>query len=189
MNGIELAHLAGLGMWLLGAGFLVANCHLVAQLVRFRRVRPTAMVTWPGRRPPYYGVFLGLGVVFGILLFVKIVVHNRPLGDAFGEGMMLLYYAYLWPLVVRIERGVYAGGVWTESTFVPYADIGGLSWREAPVITLLVISCRRTVVRPLTVPRTHYAAVRRVLRDKIANRDIRFTLKGFDLGADDRNVV
>ena len=189
MNGLEFGHLAGLGMRLLGAGFLVANCHLVAQLVRFRRVRPTAMVTWPGHRPRYYGVFLGLGVVFGILLFVKVVVQDRPPGDAFGEGMMVLYYAYLWPLVVRIERGIYAGGVWTESTFVPDADIGGLSWRDVPVITLLVISARHTVVRPLTVPRTHYAAVRRVLRDKIANRDIRLTLKGFDLGADDRDAV
>ena len=37
--------------------------------------------------------------------------------------------------------------------------------------------------------RLSYGEVRRLLRDKIAARDIYFAGKGFDLGADDRELV
>ena len=45
---------------------------------------------------------------------------------------MLLYYGYLVPLSLRIGRGFYQDGVWMEDGFMPYANIGGLSWREEP---------------------------------------------------------
>ena len=189
MGDIDLSHAPGLALKVFGAGFLVANLHLVYQFIRFYRIRSTALVTWPGRRPAYYGFFLGLGVVFGILVFVKLILQQRPPIDVFGEGMMLLYYAYLWPMSFRIGRGLYEDGVWTDVTFVRNAEIGGLSWREGREITLVVIYRLRTVARPLIVPHVHYAEVRRVLRDRIANHDIHFTMKAFDLGGDERDVV
>ncbi len=74
MTVIDLSYVPGLALRVLGAGFLVANLHLVYQFIRFYRLRATALVTWPGRRPAYYGFFLGLGVVFGILVFVELII-------------------------------------------------------------------------------------------------------------------
>ena len=154
----------------------------------FLHLRSTALVTWPGRKPPYYGFLLALGVIFGGLVFLKLVILQRPLSAAFGEGMMFVYYAYLMPMSFRIGRGLYENGLWAESGFVPYSQIGGLSWREEQEITLVVIYRLRSLARPLTVPRAHYGEVRRLLRDKIAAHDIHFTFKTLDLGSDERDA-
>lgn len=174
---------------LLGAGFLVANLRLLGRFLRFLRVRSTAVLTWPGPRPSAYGVSLGLGMLFGVLLFMKIVMRNRPLADAFGEAMMFIYYAYAFPLNLRIGRGFYDAGVWSDEGLVPYARIGGLSWQGDPGPRLVFIDRVRNLVRHLDVPREHYGEVRRLLRDKIAAHDIRFAGKGLDLGSDEREVV
>lgn len=124
-----------------------------------------------------------------MLVFVKLVVQQQPPQRAFGEGMMLVYYACAAPLRVRIGRGLYAGGIWSDGGYVPYSRIGGLSWREEAPITLVIIYRLRSLARRLTVPQAHYGEVRRLLRDKIAAHDIRFTGKTLDLGGDDRDVV
>ena len=62
-------------------------------------------MTWPSEKPPLYGWLLALGVVAGVLVFIKLVVQQQPPQRAFGEGMMLLYYAYAVPLRVRIGAG------------------------------------------------------------------------------------
>ena len=146
-------------------------------------------MTWPSEKPPLYGWLLALGVVAGVLVFIKLVVQQQPPQRAFGEGMMLLYYAYAVPLRVRIGRGLYAGGIWSDSGYVPYSKIGGLSWREESTITLVIIYRLRSLARRLTVPQAHYGEVRRLLRDKIAAHDIHFTGKALDLGGDHRDVV
>ena len=146
-------------------------------------------MTWPARKPSHYGFFLALGVVFGLLVCVKLLVRQRPPIEAFGETMMLVYYAYLWPMSFRIGRGLYEDGIWAESSFVPYGKIGGLSWREEPDITLVIIYRFRNLARSLIVPQKHYGEVRRVLRDKIESHDIHFTLKALDLGGDERERV
>ena len=175
-------------LWLLGVGFLVANLRLLGRFLRFRRLRPTAVLTWPGR-PTAYGVSLGLGVLFGALVFMKVVVRDRPLADAFGEGMMFIYYAYAFPLSLRIGHGFYDAGVWSDQGLVPYRQIGGLSWQGGSDLRLVLIDRARNLVRHLDVPREHYGEVRRLLRDKIAAHDIHFAGKGFDLGSDEREVV
>ena len=176
-------------LFLLGAGFLVANLRLLARFLRFWRLRSSAVLTWPGRRPSSYGVSLGFGVLLGALVFVKVAIQHRPLADVFGEGMMFIYYAYAFPLSLKIGHGFYDAGVWSDKGFVPYAQIGGLSWREGTDLTLVLIQRVRQLVRRLDVPKEHYGEVRRLLRDKIATHDIQFTGKGFDLGADEREVV
>jgi hypothetical protein len=175
-------------LWLLGVGFLVANLRLLGRFLWFRRQRPTAVLTWPGR-PSAYGVSLGFGVLLGALLFMKVVVWNRPLADAFGEGMMFIYYAYAFPLSLRIGHGFYDTGVWSDEGLVPYGRIGGLSWKGGADLTLVLIDRVRNLVRHLEVPQEHYGEVRRLLRDKIAAHDIQFAGKGFDLGSDEREVV
>jgi hypothetical protein len=172
-------------LFLLGCGFLVANLLLLADLVRYFRLRKTALLTWPGTRPRYYGLLLLIGVVLGGLVFFKLVIQRQPPPQVFGEGMMFLYYGYALPLSRRIGRGFYADGVWSESGFMPYWQIGGISWREGPEITLILISRMRNLARRLVVPTPHYAAARRLLRDKIAAHDIDFTGTGLDLGSHD----
>jgi len=173
---------------LLGVGFLVANARLILEYFTFLRRRRSALLTWPSPKPPYYGMALAIGVVLGLLVFYKLVVLRR---QAFGEGMMFLYYAYLLPLSRQIGRGFYEEGIWADTVFIPYNEVGGISWREGEhQVTLIVISRLRNLARRLVVPGENYAAARRLLRDKIAAHAIHFTGTGLDLGGhDERDEV
>jgi hypothetical protein len=170
---------------LLGIGFLVANVRVAFETLKFVRRRSSAVLTWRGAKPRYYGLQLALGVILGLLLFYDMFVLRRPAPQLFGVGMMFLYYAYLMPLKVRIGRGFYADGIWSESGFVPYWKIGAVSWREGEEIALVIVSRLRSLARRLIVPGTHYAAARRLLRDKIAAHDIQLMRTGLELGAHD----
>jgi hypothetical protein len=168
---------------LLGAGFLVADVRLIYEYVRYLRRRRGALLTWPSPKPPYYGLTLGLGVATGLLAIFKIAVVHR---QAFGETMMFLYFGYLVPLSTRIGRGFYEDGIWADSSFIPYNEVGGLSWRVGEhSVSLVVISRLRMLARKLAVPLEHYGAARRLLRDKIGQHEIHFSGTGLDLGARD----
>jgi hypothetical protein len=168
---------------LLGAGFLVANALLVLEHVRFLRRRRGALLTWPTPKPPYYGVALAIGVTMGFLVFYKILVLREY---PFGEIMMFVYYAYLTPLNRRIGRGFYEDGIWADTAFIPYQEVGGISWREGEhQVTLVVISRLRNLARRLIVPGDRYGAARRLLRDKIGEHAIQFAGTGLDLGDHD----
>jgi hypothetical protein len=167
----------------LGAGFLVANARLVLEHIRYRRRRPSALLTWRGPQPPYYGLGLGMAVVLGLVVFYKIIVSGQ---QAFGETMMFVYYGYLLPLSRRIRRGFYADGIWADTAFIPYHQVGGLSWREGEhSVTLVVISRLRNLARRLSVPLEYYGAARRLLRDKIGDHEIHFSGVGLDLDRQD----
>ena len=167
---------------LLGAGFLVANARLTIEYLRFLRRKRAAVLTWPTPRPPHYGLTIGLGIATGILVVVKLLVVHR---QAFGELMMFVYFGYLVPLSQRIGRGFYQDGIWADSVFIPYTEVGGISWREGEhSVSLVVISRLRNLARKLVVPPEHYGAARRVLRDKIGEHEIQFG-SGLDLGGHD----
>ena len=168
---------------LLGAGFLVANARLVFEYAQFVRRRRRALLVWAPPGPVYNGMTLGLGVTLGVLMFYKVVFSGQ---QAFGETMMFLYYAYLLPLSRRIRRGFYEEGIWADTTFIPYNEVGGISWREGEHdVSLIVISRLRNLARRLAVPLEHYGAARRLLRDKIGEHEIHFFGTGLDLGAHD----
>ena len=172
----------------LGAGFLVANVRILVDVARFVRMRSRALLTWPSPTPRYYGLFLFMAAMLGIVLIVKLLYLRLPPTHVFGEAMMLTYYGYLVPLSIRIGRGFYEDGVWMDNGFLPYHEIGGLSWREGEPLTLLFIPRMQRVARSLVVPTQFYGATRRLLRDKIARHDIDFWGKSLDLGAhDDRD--
>ena len=171
--------LAGI-LLLLGGGFLIANARLILNYVRFLKRKPGALLIWPSPKPPYYGMALAIGVTMGLLVFYKLVYLRQ---QAFGEIMMFAYYAYLMPLNRRIGRGFYEDGIWLDTAFIPYHEIGGISWREGEhEVALIVISRLRNLARRLIVPLENYGAARRLLRDKIAAHDIHFTGTGLDLG-------
>lgn len=169
----------------LGAGFFVANLRLLLQYFRFWRLRSSAILTWPAGRPPYAVFFAALAGALGLLIIVKLVIQQRPPMHAFGESMMLVYYGYAAPLSWRIGRGFYRDGIWSDTGFMRYADIGGLSWREDNSVTLVLISRARRLARRLVVPLPLYGQARRILRDHIAAHDIRFAGQTLDLGGHD----
>jgi hypothetical protein len=168
---------------LLGFGFLVANAKLAFDYLVFLKRRRGALLTWRAPKQPHYTFALGLGVALGLLVFAKLVLLRR---QAFGESMMFLYYAYFFPMSLTIGRGFYEDGIWAETAFIPYHEIGGISWREGEhQVTLVVISRLRNLARRLNVPGDKYGAARRLLRDKIGEHAIHFTGTGLDLGAHD----
>jgi hypothetical protein len=172
-------------LFVLGLGFLVANLRLLLQFIRFLRLRSSALLTWPGRRPPFYGLLLVLGAVLSILIIYKLGVLQQHPKEVFGESMMLVYYGYALPLSLKIGRGFYEDGIWADGGFMPYSSIGGLTWREEGQITLVLMHRMRAFARRLVVPDSYYGAARRLLRDKIAAHDIHFTGKTLDLGLHD----
>jgi hypothetical protein len=167
----------------IGVGFLLANLRIGFQLFRFKRLRPSALLTWPGRGSSYPRMLMVMGIVLACVIAVKLVVLHRL--DVFGETMMLVYYVHLVPLGDRIGRGFYEDGLWLDNGFLPYAAIGGLTWRENPEPTLVVLPRMTRLAKRLAVPPQHYAEARKLLRDKIQGFEIHFTGKALDLGAHD----
>jgi hypothetical protein len=180
---VDAQRLVTTTLLMLGAGFLVANARLILEYLRFRKRRRTALLVWRGPQPPYYGMGLGMAVVLGLIVMYKIIISGQ---QAFGETMMFVYYGYLVPLSRRIRRGFYADGIWADTAFVPYNEVGGISWREGEhSVSLIVISRLRNLARRLVVPPEHYGAARRLLRDKIGDHEIHFSGVGLDLDAHD----
>ena len=167
----ELAGVLRQALLALGLLFAIVNVRVGWQIATWWRKRRHAVLVWPAPKPPFYAINLAIGVMLGILLFVSAYVL-RPTASLFGIGMMFVYYGYLLPLSTRILRGLYADGVWTDSGFMRYAEIGGLSWREND--TLIIASRQKTLARRLRVPGTHLGEVRHVLRDRIGAHDIEF---------------
>jgi hypothetical protein len=172
-------------LYVLGSGFLIFNSYLFLQYVRNRRLQRSALVAWPTPRPPLYRLFLWVGAVLAIVIFYKLAVLKLHPKFVFGETMMLVYYVYAMPLSLKIRRGLYQDGIWTDGGYIPYANIGGLTWRDGEQPTLVVLYRWRSFARKLIVPRAFYGETRRVLRDKIAAHDIHFTGKSLDLGLHD----
>ena len=129
---------------------------------------------------------LAIGVALGLLVMVKLY-RGLPI---FGESMMFIYYAYLFPLSRNIKRGFYEDGIWADTVFIPYNEVGGVSWREGEhSVTLVIISRLRNLARRLSVPGDKYGAARRLLRDKIGEHEISF-FDTLDLGDhDERSEV
>lgn len=173
-------------LFVLGLGFLIADVRAGIELVRWLRQRASAVLVWPAPKPPFYGLNLAIGVMLGCLLLFKIFVQPNSRSAIFGELMMFIYFGYAVPLLTRIKRGLYADGIWTDSGFIPYSQIGGLSWKEDER-TLVVISRFRVQARLLDVPGPLLGEVRRLLREKISAHAIEFE-GGPGLHLGDRDV-
>jgi hypothetical protein len=170
---------------LFGLGFLVATLSGLAQQARYWRRRRTAILTWPAPRPALFRMQVTIGVVSGLLLVYNLLVRPGAADQAFGVGMMFVYYAGIVPLSARIERGFYRDGVWSDRRFVRYGHIGALTWREDPEPALLLASRNgRSAVR-LVVPGRQFGAVRRLLRDLIGSHAIHLEDAGLHLGLKD----
>jgi hypothetical protein len=125
-------------LFFFGLGFLVANLLGLAEQVVYWRRRQTALLTWPGRRPPFYQMQLGIGIALALLFLYDLLLRPGATDQVFGLGMMCVYYAGVVPLSARIERGFYRDGIWGDRGFVRYTSIGAISWREEaePVLVM-----------------------------------------------------
>jgi hypothetical protein len=169
-------------LFVLGVGFLIANVKVGVDLIRYRRHKQSALLTWRGQRPAYYRLNILLAVTLGLLLAAKLV-RKEP-ERAFGEAMMFVYYGCIFPLSTRIARGFYDAGIWSDSGFMRWAQISAISWKEeGRSITLVLISHIRSIARRLEVPAHLYGQARRVLKDKIRDHALHIGGVGLDLGS------
>ncbi len=167
----------------LGVLFVVVDVRVGWQIASWWRRRARAVIVWPSPKPPFYAINLAIGVLLGVLLFLTAYLL-RPSASLFGVAMMFIYYGYLLPLSTRIKHGLYEEGIWTDSGFMRYAEIGGLAWRGED--TLVIASRQKAMARRLSVPGIHLGEVRHVLREKIGAHDIEFDAgPGIHLGTRD----
>jgi len=187
----ELATVLRQALLALGLLFVIVDVKVGAQIYKWWRKRHQASVTWPGPKPPFFAINLAIGMLLGILMFVTAYVEisrlRRGLAagpSIFGVVMMFIYYGYLVPLSTRVRLGLYEDGIWTDSGFMRYAEIGGLSWKGDD--TLIVASRQKTLARRLRVPGGHLGEVRHLLREKIGDHAIEFDAgPGLHLGTRD----
>jgi hypothetical protein len=176
------AYLAPRVLLLFGIGFLVADVVVALELLRYRRNKGTALLVWGRSKPRYYWANLLLGVILGLLIIAEILL-KRPTYSLFGEAMMFIYYICLYPLRARIPRGFFAHGVWSDSGYMRWSEISGVSWREEKGITLILISKARNLARRLDVPSVYYGEARRLLKDRVKAHDLNIGAVGLDLGS------
>jgi hypothetical protein len=149
----------------LGVYFSVLNGRGLLRYAHFRRVRPTAVLTWSLPHPRHYSLQLILGVVSGAVAVLNASM-DRPFHHVYSQSVMALYFMLIVPLSTRIQIGFYRDGVWADAGFLPYARIGRMAFRETPDIVLYLMP--RGASRPLRlpVPAAEYGAVRKVLEEK-----------------------
>ena len=154
------------GLGGLAVYFSVLLVRGLAGYQRFRRVRPTALLTWPSRRPSHLPFLLGLGVVSAALTVINGYL-GRPLHHVYSQAVMAAYFVVMVPLSCRIHLGLYRDGVWADSGFVPWASIGRMAFREKPELVLILLPRGRSGSFRLPVPHEEYGAVRKLLEEKI----------------------
>lgn len=157
------------GLLGLGIYFSVLMVRGLHGYLRFRRVRPTALLVWPGRRPPHFTFLLGLGVLNVVLTVINGTL-GRPFHQVFGLGVMALYFVLMVPLAERILLGFYRDGVWADTGFLPYAQIARMAFSEDEEIVLILLPRGRSGSFRLPVPPEEYGAVRKILEEKIRAR-------------------
>lgn len=157
--------LISLGLFGLGVYFAVQLVRGLAGYLRFRRVWPTAVLTWPAPRPAQAGYLTALGVLGAVLAAMHVWLH-RPVHHAIGLGLMAVYFLGLVPLAGRIRLGLYRDGVWAHRGFLRWSDVGRIAFVETPQVVLLLQPHRGGPSFKLPVPAEDYGAVRKVLEEK-----------------------
>ena len=135
----------------------------------FLKVRPTALLTWPVRRPMFFPFQLALGVVAAAVTVINSTL-GRPLHHVYSQGVMAVYFLVMVPLLARIPLGLYRDGVWADAGFLPYEKIARMAFREGTEIVLVLVPRGRSGPFRLPVPSSEYGAVRKILEEKIRTR-------------------
>ena len=157
-----------LGVALIGVAvyFTLLTARTLHLYLLFRRIRDTALVTWPGPRPPHFPFLVTLGVVSGLVAVLNAYL-GRPAHHVFSQGVMSAYFIVMVPLTSRIERGLYRDGVWGDRGFLLYGRIGRMAFVERPEVVLVMVPRGRSGALRLPVPVEEYGTVRKLLEEKI----------------------
>jgi hypothetical protein len=130
--------------------------------VLFRRVRPTALLTWVAPPPAHFRLLIVLGLVSAGLAVLNAYL-GRPVHHVLAQALIAVYFVLTVPLLTGIPLGLYRDGVWADAGFVPYSEIGRMAFRETPEIVLILLPRGRSRPLKLPVPPGEYGAVRKVL--------------------------
>lgn len=164
MTPAQLQPLVGAGLLGLGLYFAVALARGLHGYSRYRRVAPTALLTWPSPVPaPRSWLFWG---VVGAAVAAANALKQRPLSHVAALALMSAYFLGLVPLAQRIRLGLYRDGVWAHRGFLPWDEVARIAFVEAPEIVLLLTARRRAAPFKLPVPAAEYGAVRKILAEK-----------------------
>jgi len=158
--------LVGLGLLGLGVYFAVQLVRGIAGYLRYRRVAPTAVATWPAPRPAQLPWLTLLGLLGAVIAVVNASM-GRPAHHVVGLALMAVYFLGLVPLTRRIRLGVYRDGVWAHRGFIRWEDVARIAFVETPEVVLLLQTRRRSGASyKLPVPVEEYGTVRKVLEEK-----------------------
>jgi hypothetical protein len=168
---LPVSNETALSVVLLGLGiyFSVLLIRGLRGYLLFRKVRPTALLTWPVPRSGQLPFLLALGVVATAVTALNAYL-DRPLHHVLSQALMAAYFILMVPLCQSIRLGFYDQGVWADTGFLPYANIGRIAFRETPEIVLILLPRGRSGSFRLPVPPEEYGAVRKVLEEKIRDR-------------------
>jgi len=164
--------LVGLGLVGLGLYFAVQLVRGLAGYRRFRRVWPTALLTWPTPPPAQLTWLLLLGVAGAITAAMNLWLR-RPLHHVLGLGLMAAYFLGLVPLARRIRLGLYRDGVWAHRGFLAWGEVARIAFVETPQVVLLLQPRRGGASFKLPVPAEEYGTVRKLLHEKARSGDLR----------------
>jgi len=157
--------LVSLGLAFLGLYFAVQLVRGAVGFVRYRKVAPTALATWPTPPPARLPLLRALGAS-GAVLAVVLAVQHKPIHHVVGFALMAAYFLGLVPLARKIRLGVYRGGVWAHRGFLPWRDVARIAFVDGPPIVLLLKPRRGSASYKLPVPGSEYGAVRKLLEEK-----------------------
>jgi hypothetical protein len=157
--------LVGLGLLGLGLYFGAQLVRGVAGYLRYRRVAPTAVVTWPPPPPAQLPWLVLLGVLGAFTAAFNAWAH-RPLAHVVGLALMAVYFLGLVPLARGIRLGVYRDGVWAHRGFLRWGDVARIAFVETPQVVLLLQPRRGGASFKLPVPGPEYGTVRKILEEK-----------------------
>ena len=168
---LPVSNETALSVVLLGLGvyFLVLLIRGLRGYLLFRKVRPTALLTWPVPRSGQFPFLLALGVAATAVTALNAYL-DRPLHHVLSQALMAAYFILMVPLCQNIRLGFYDQGVWADTGFLPYANIARIAFREKPEIVLILLPRGRSGSFRLPVPPDEYGAVRKVLEEKIRAR-------------------
>ena len=148
----------------IGVYFSVLLARGLAGYLRFRRLWPTAVVTWPGRRSTGFALVLGVVSLAVALLNTSL---GRPFLHLWGQYATAAYFILMVPLSSRIRLGLYRDGIWADTGFLPWARIGRMTFREGQEIVLILLQRGAARAFRLDVPAEEYGAVRKVIEEKV----------------------
>jgi hypothetical protein len=174
-------HVLDVAFLALSALFVVWNARALARYVTYRRVARTAELTWRTTRPWFLNTCVAIGFVLTSMTLLSVFVLDSPPLAIAAQSLMAVYYTLSYPLSMRIPKGFYHSGVWTDTGFVPYRRFESVNWLLRPDTVLVVETAGlRHAYARLRIPDVHYSEARTLLSKHLA--DNRVNVDGSILG-------